>query len=137
MDKQSRQSVPVRLQRLEQRFAAWREKRVKGERIPKSLWNAAAKLASEFGIHKTASVLRLGYYSLKKRVESQSNVSDPGKSQNASQTTFVELPAPTMTPVNECVIEMEDGSGASMRMHLKGADVPDVLALGRSFWSGE
>jgi hypothetical protein len=47
----------------------------------------------------------------------------------------VELPS--MPLASECVIEFEDGAGASMRVHLKGTDLPDVLALGRSFWNAE
>jgi hypothetical protein len=35
------------------------------------------------------------------------------------------------------VIELEDGLGASMRMQLKGGELFDVLALGRSFWEGQ
>jgi hypothetical protein len=33
------------------------------------------------------------------------------------------------------VIEWEDVAGARMRVHLKGQDVPDLLALSRSFWN--
>ena len=42
-----------------------------------------------------------------------------------------------MSLASECVIEFEDGGGAVMRVHLKGTEVPDVLALGRSFWNAE
>ena len=69
---------------------------------------------------------RLLFYSLKKRVDGAS--SQP-------KSTFVELPS--MPLASECVIEFEDGSGASMRMHLKGTDPPDVLALSRSFWNAD
>lgn len=42
---------------------------------------------------------------------------------------FVEL-APTLLPDSgECVVEFEDGSGAHMRVHLRGCDVPDLVAL--------
>ncbi len=37
----------------------------------------------------------------------------------------------------KCVVEFEDGPGAILRVHLRGSDVPDLVALGRSFWSGE
>jgi hypothetical protein len=121
---------------LEKRFASWRKARVKGERIPKPLWNSAAKLARNFGIHQTARLLKLDYYSLKKHVDAQP-ASRKNTLQNTSQPTFIELPSPPLTVVNECTIELEDASGASLRMHLKGSDFPDVLALGRSFWSAD
>lgn len=119
--------VPARLSRLEQRFAAWRKNRRRGERIPLPLWKAAAKIAKDVGLNQTATVLKLDYYSLKKQV-------DRYGAEAAANSPFVELPP--MPLASECVIELEDGSGASMRMHLKGHP-PDVLALGRSFWNAE
>lgn len=124
-----RYEVPARLSRLEQRFAAWRKRRHQGGRIPQPLWKAAAKLARDCGLNQTARVLKLDYYSLKKHVERC------GRMQAAASAPFVELPP--MPLASECVIEFEDGSGASMRIHWKGSDLPDVLALGRSFWHAD
>ena len=123
-----RREVPARLSRLEQRFAGWRRTRQKGERIPPPLWKAAAKAAKDIGLNQTATVLKVDYYSLKKHVDRygvEAKVNPP----------FVELPP--MPLASECVIELEDGAGARLRMHLKGSDPPDVLALGRSFWNAE
>jgi hypothetical protein len=127
MRRRKRGEVPARLSRLEQRFAAWRKNRQRGERIPLSLWKAAAKIAKDVGLNQTATVLKLDYYSLKKHV-------DRYGVEASAREPFVELPP--MPLASECVIELEDGSGASMRMHLKG-NPPDVLALGRSFWNAE
>jgi len=120
--------APARLARLEKRFASWRKTRKRGERIPKPLWQAAAKLAVEYGVNATAKALGLDYYALKKRHEQLDG-------QSVSNAPFIALP-PTPSHASECVIELEDGTGASMRMHLKGDEIPDVLALGRSFWEG-
>jgi hypothetical protein len=130
MGGRKRGEVPARLLRLEQRFAVWRKRRKPGERIPERLWKAAARLAAEYGVNQTASVLTLDYYSLKKHVDRQI-------AGTASTAQFVELPSTPLAPLSECVIEFADGTGASMRVHLKGTDVPDLLALGRSFWSAE
>ena len=54
-----------------------------------------------------------------------------------ASAAFLELPSPPVVQANECIIEFEDGAGASMRMHLKGSELPDLLALGRSFWNAE
>ena len=123
-----RGEVPARLLRLEQRFAEWRKTRSLGERIPKRLWKSAAKLAANYGLNQTATVLKLDYYSLKRQVDQQVG-------ETASTAAFVELPSAPVATANECIIELEDGAGASMRMHLKGTQMPDVLALGRSFWN--
>ena len=122
--------VPAALSRLERRFADWRKTRKPGSRIPERLWKSAAKLARDFGLNQTATVLKLDYYSLKRHVSEQA-------SESASTAAFIELPSAPAVPANECIIELEDATGASMRVHLKGTDLPDVLALGRSFWNAE
>jgi hypothetical protein len=35
----------------------------------------------------------------------------------------------------ECIVEMEDDSGAKMKIHLRGRMDLDLYELGRSFWS--
>ncbi len=125
-----RREVPAPLLRLRQRFADWRKSRMPGERIPSPLWKLAAKLAKEYGLGQTATVLKLDYYSLKRHVDQQA-------AEMTSSATFIELPAAPMANTSECIIELEDGAGASMRVHLKGTEIPDVLALGRSFWNAD
>ena len=130
MRRRKRGEVPARLLQLKQRFTKWRKTRLPGDRIPDRLWKAAARVAAEYGLNPTAKVLALDYYSLKQHVDQQA-------AKTAPHAAFIELPSPSIAHTNECVIELEDGSGASMRMHLKGTDLPDVLALGRSFWNAE
>jgi hypothetical protein len=134
MHARKRGEVPARLVRLERRFAEWRRTRKRGERIPRSLWTSAAKLAAKYGVSQTATILKLDYVSLKSHLDRH----DTDRSNSdATKATFVELPAPTISIVRECVIEFEDGAGASLRVHLKGHDVPDVLELGRRFWNAQ
>ena len=122
--------VPARLLRLKERFVAWRKSRTLGERIPDRLWNAATKLAGDYGVNLTAKVLTVDYYSLKRRVNDQSTNVD-------SSASFIELPPTPLASPNECIIELEDGAGASMRMHLRGIDLADIVTLGRDLWNGE
>jgi hypothetical protein len=132
-----RGEVPGRLLRLEQRFLAWRTTRTKGQRIPERLWKSAAEVAKDCGLNPTAKVLKLDYYSLKKRVDQQlATPTVPGR-HHASAVSFVELPSAPSAYASECLIEFEDAGGGSLRVHLKGSEVPDVLALGRSFWNAE
>jgi len=128
MRARKRSEVPASLSRLGQRFAAWRKARTTGERIPESLWDAAAKIAAKYGLNRTARFLSLDYYSLKKRVDRADRP--------ASSSTFVELPSSPLVS-SECVIEWEDAAGARMRVHVKGQNLPDVLALSRSFWNAD
>lgn len=89
------------------------------------------KLADSHGLNRTASALRLDYYTLKRRVESKN------LPERSATPAFVELSPPPVQAPRECVIEFEDHSGAIMRVHLRGCEVPDIVALGRSFWSVE
>jgi hypothetical protein len=109
-----------------ERFARWRQNRPRGERIPESLWNQAAELAGLHGVSRTASALKVGYYELQKRTGRQ-----PGRAEPQSPLAFVELP-PVIA--GECLIEFENTSGRRMRVQIKGGQLPDLEALGRSFW---
>lgn len=133
MSRKKNHKVPAQLARVQQRFAVWRRTRRARTRIPEPLWAAAVKLAASFGIHQTASALKLDYYSLKKRLEQMPCESLSARA-SGQRPAFVELQAP-LAPAAECVIELEDAQGASMRVHLKGVDVPDVVALSHSFWN--
>lgn len=129
MGRRKRAVVPSGLLRLEQRFVEWRRTRKQGERIPERLWKSAARMAEKHGLNQTATVLKLEYYALQRRVEERAS--------EVSSTAFVELPSAAVVHASECVVEFEDGFGASLRVHLKGAEVPDLLALGRDFWNAD
>ena len=47
---------------------------------------------------------------------------------------FVEWPSPIVVG-KECRLELDNGAGATMRVHLVGYDAADVEALSRSFWN--
>ena len=112
------------------RFRAWRERRSIGRRIPRPLWVLAVRLAKRHGVSRTAAVLGLDYYSLKKRAEAEAREPAP------SGPAFVELPAPVVLS-RQCQFELDNGAGATLRLHLVGYDAADVAALARSVWNAE
>ena len=114
------------LKRVKAKFDVWRKTRVRGERIPERLWNAALKVAGEIGVCQTAKSLRLDYYALQRRLQEQS--------EEPAVPAFIELTSPHTASTGECVIELEDATGASLRMHLKGVDVSNIASLGQSLW---
>ncbi|MFT5522775.1 MAG: hypothetical protein ACI9G1_000730 [Pirellulaceae bacterium] len=122
--------VPKDLEKLKQRFVAWRASRRLGERIPSPLWRAATKLAVKHGLHSVAGTLRLDYYELKKRVDSLAGDRDGEES-----TEFVELPSPAFLPAAECLIELEDAAGSTMRITVKGHGIPDLPTFTSQFWN--
>ena len=128
MTNRSKSDLPVRLARECERFEKWRNSRKPYSRLPEPLWSAAVKLAQEYGITRTARVLRLDHSGLKKRMES--NVSDAGLQTGPD---FIELLGSELTVATECAIECKDTHGATIRIHLKGSHLPDVEALLHSF----
>jgi len=125
MGGRKRGEVSAELVRARNRFRSWRRTRRPKSRIPEPLWALAVKLTSAYGLHRTAATLKLDYYSLKKRVAVAEVRDDPNGS------AFIELPS-VVTAGQECVIEFEDGAGVSLRVHLKGYDATDIVAVGRS-----
>jgi hypothetical protein len=128
MGTSKREQLPPDLVRGRSRFQAWRGQRKVGDRIPQSLWGMAIRLAKAHGVSRTATVLRLDYYRLKKQAEvaaSEPRVSGPA---------FVELTSPVIV-AKQCRFELDNGSGATMRVELVGYDAADVEALSRSFWN--
>src|SRR4029078_3597312 len=103
--------LPRDLVRARSRFEAWRKLRKKGSRIPPSLWRLAVQLASSFSIHRTATALKLDYYSLKQQVEVAADTSESNRPQ------FVELPPP-VTIGKQGLFELDNGAGATMRVQL-------------------
>ena len=119
--------LPPDLVRGQRRFQAWREERKPGDPIPQALWTMATRLAKAHGVSRTSAALGLDYYRLKKRAEVAAG--DP----RGSGPAFVELPAP-VTAAKRCRLELDNGSGATMRVHLVGYDAADIEALSLSFW---
>src|SRR5581483_12172520 len=127
-------AIPTDLARVAGRFAEWRRRREFGARIPESLWRRAMALSARHGLNRTAKALRLDYYSLKQRVEAQAPAPVPDP---VPRPAFVELAASPLATTGECLIEFAHTSGSILRIHLKGHEVPDLVALGRSFWNVE
>jgi len=118
---------PAALLRAQRKIERWRERHRPRSPLPEQLWREAAELVGVHGINRTARALRLDYYSLKKRVTAATAGDEPAPQ-------FVEVLPGGLSDVRpQCLIELEDASGAKMRIHLQGGDLPDVSALTRVF----
>ena len=120
--------IPAELQELSRQIEQWRNTRPHRMPMPDPLWTLAATLGRKYGVARVARFLRLDYYCLKERVQ------PPEVTVPESGPTFIELPNPTAVPVSECSIELEHPRGSRMRIHVKGAALPDLAALTRTFW---
>ena len=66
MGASERRGLPPDLALGRSRFQAWRGERKLGERIPRPLWDLAARLAELHGVSCTTAALGLDYYSLQR-----------------------------------------------------------------------
>jgi len=120
--------IPVGMRRVCRRFERWRKGHKARLPIPAALWAAAAVVAREHGVFRTAKVLRLEYGKLKRMVESAA--SSPGA--RSRTPTFLELMPQPVSPA-ECLIELE-GPRGKMRIQWKGSTAPDLAGLSRTLW---
>jgi len=93
------------------------------------LWRQAGKLALEHGLNRTARALGVDYYALKDRRDAVE-----GRGQKAD---FVEFLPWGVSSGPECTIELEEQSGAKMRVRIKGVQLPDLAAITGAFRGGE
>jgi len=129
MGANERGKLPQDLARARTRFQAWRCQRQGRGRIPQRLWALAVRLVKRHGVSRTALALRLDYYSLKERAEAAASEPLP------SSPAFVELPSPVLVG-KQCLVELNNGAGVTMRVQLVGYDASDVEALSR-FWNAD
>jgi hypothetical protein len=73
-------------------------------------------------------VLRLDYYRLKEQAEAATTPPQP------SDPAFVEFTSP-VTVAKQCRLELDNGSGATLRVQLVGYAAADIEALSRGFWN--
>jgi hypothetical protein len=125
-----RGGLPLDLARARSQFEAWRGRRQAGGRIPHRLWALAVRLVSRHGVSRTAAALRLDYYTLKERALAASSTPP------SNAPAFVELPSPVVVR-KQCLVAMDNGAGARMRVQLVGYEAADVEALARGFWNAE
>ena len=125
----NKKSKEKQLEAVQTQFSDWRKNR-KGrrDRIPESLWDAAASLADGFIVNELSKTLRLNHSSLKERVETIQN----RPPEEPCLTTFIEFP-PLNSPADSTEVSLElEKAGAIMKVHAKGHI--DVLSLVQTFW---
>ena len=120
------------LEQVQKQFEHWRRSREKRGAIPDALWQAAIMLFPDYGLHRISKALRLNYTDLKHRVNACQSTCEQS---DVSTAGFIELGLSDAMRPAECIIEMADQKGASMRMYLKGEAGIDLLELGKAFWS--
>ena len=134
--KAARTAAVEALSPLKQQFEQWRSARRAGERIPPQLWDAAVSATGEHGAYRVARELNLDYALLKRRATQAT-----GALRRTPKPHFVELVAaqglsiPAPGSEAQCVVEMANARGATMRLQLRGNALEGLPALCQAFWS--
>lgn len=122
---------PTELPTLTRRFQTWRASRVRGQRIPAELWEAAMAVARVHGINATVAALKLNYYDLQRRL--QGGAARQGG--RAPAPVFVELPAGSMSggEGERGMVELVHAGGARLIVHRGAAGSDELLAVVKLF----
>ena len=132
MDLPLRAILQSGIEQVEEQFRTWRRTRAKRCAIPDELWQAAESLYPEYSIYHISKALGLNYTDLKHRIVQKPSTAMPT---TVTKAGFIELSLSDSMQPAECLVEMQDLTGAKMRMHFKGTIGLDLLELGKVFWS--
>ena len=98
--------------------------------MPARLWNEAASLARELGVHRIKCALGLNYESLKERV----GKAGEGGGAPAKAPGFVELSSTQLLgPACGVVVEVSDADGGRLTVQLGTRSELDVAGLVEAF----
>jgi hypothetical protein len=113
----------VRLTQLRRRIERWRGRRAKRSPMPAELWTAATELARELGAYRVARELRVGYGSLKERLEVV------GERGGQTARGFVELDGRALLAAPPASVEVSDASGLKVAIRLAAGQAVDWAAV--------
>lgn len=108
---------------------AWRGISRKRQKIPEAIWRKAVHAARRHGLNPVSKALGLDYSCLKKRV---AGIGVAKRNESGLTSAFVEVKS---VPPDDlaCVIELEKGGGARMRICVKSAGSVDWCRIKEAF----
>lgn len=114
------------LAELERELARWRRDHGAPTPIPSRVWEKAAALAAEQGVHFVARSLKLNPTQLKRKMEGAPD-------QPSSTATFIELLPSISSGISECALEVESSRGSRMRVVMKNVPPHSLASILREF----
>ena len=114
---------------VRRQFEEWRGQRKRGCRIPKQLWQAAVQLSERHSTGEIAAVLGLNLDRLEQQIQSLRRIPRP---ERTGGMEFVSVG--TLSGVATTVVELENGSGRRLKVHLVGAETTMVAEVAKALW---
>jgi hypothetical protein len=102
-------------------FDQWRSTRKKKDRIPESLWEAAADLSPSYSTCQISKALRLDFKELKRRIRDRSH--------RAAPPEFVELKVERLFSTGQCLMEVRSPAGFELKIQTVTALPPQCMQL--------
>ena len=128
----SKSVLPAKLEKGQQHFEQWRSQHQTRRRLPDHLWVLATELARQYGISRTARILRLDYQRLK-RISQRPVFKNCTPETSAIQ--FLDLISEKPSQPVQCNIECEQFHKGKIRIELKGPNWPDLTCLCSQLWN--
>lgn len=123
-------AAPGEIRKVQERFEGWRAHKRGRERIPASLWSAAAQLCATHSVYHVARWLRLNPTALRDRTKAT------GLHGSRRSPTFVEWASPAVPPPTasstEYLLEIERAGERTLRVRARGVTIAEVAALARA-----
>lgn len=140
MSRNPHHKFPIEIEEIRAGIEAWRKTRLKRSPMPAELWEAAVSFSRTHGVSPIARALGVGYKSLKMKTDSGNGVLAPvpgvPEGRESPPGGFVELRATDIfgtSPSPGPVVELIEGDGAQLTIHLIGDGGLDVPGLVRAF----
>ena len=131
MKRKQNEELPAAVKRLAGKLSEWREHRGHGQRIPEALWAGAVKAARRHGLHPISRALKLDYYQLKRRLGDGEEVAGAASNGEAVFEELTAMAARSSEP--RCVVELEKGNGAKLRVSVSDAATVDWCRVKEAF----
>jgi hypothetical protein len=132
MRRKQNSELPIEVKRVGKRLGMWRDQRQQGQRIPEKLWSAAVRASRHHGLNCVSTALGLDYSCLKRRAEKKGQACKAEKSV-MSDPLFMEVTAQKAEGATTCVVELEKGNGAKLRVCVVDAATIDWCRLKEAF----
>ena len=130
MVKKREAKTPVGLERVRAGLEEWRGRRDRGKRIPPDLWQAATRAGRAYGVHRVSRELGLDYSCLKRRVD---ELCEGHRVKASADGAFIEVQTSAGESAVSCIVELEKGNGARMRICVQDAATVDWERMKEAF----
>jgi hypothetical protein len=111
----------------------WRRRDDRSRRLPAEVWDQAIAAAEKYGVGAVVRHVGLDHAKLKAKLAEKRATQQALTPVENFQASFFELIPPPAEAAARCVVEVESGRGARMRLELSRLEMPGLLDLVRGF----